>query len=336
MSKNVQGEILGRPKVTHKLSQLRELNLLMILAVLIIILIVTSPYFASWNNIKVVLGSMGTDGIVVIGMTLSLISRGIDLSVGSVMCLSMTVTALLFLAGVNPWIAAIIALCVCASIGGAIGFLVTKIKLSHFIVSLCFMGIARGIVFALSTGTPISLVTALDSAPAFRFLGQGQIGGFIPMVVVIFICIAVVMDIYVRKSSTARLIFYTGSNEKAAAYSGINVNKVTTLTCVACSVFAGIAGIIYVNKFSGVPLTAGVGLEMTAIASAVIGGVSFNGGKGSILGALLGLALMAFVQNAMTRFNVQAFWQDLFRYLIVLGAVVLDGIQQNMARKRVA
>ena len=156
------------------------------------------------------------------------------------------------------------------------------------------------------------------------------------MVVVIFVIIAIIMDFFVRNSSTIRLVFYTGSNEKAAAYSGINVNRVTTLTCVACSVFAGIAGIIYVNRFSGVPLTAGTGMEMTAIASAVIGGVSFNGGKGSILGALLGLALMAFVQNAMTLFNVQAFWQDLIRYLIVLGAVIFDGVQQKMAHRRVA
>jgi ribose/xylose/arabinose/galactoside ABC-type transport system permease subunit len=103
---------------------------------------------------------------------------------------------------------------------------------------------------------------------------------------------------------------------------------------MACSVFAALAGVIYLNKFSGVPLTAGMGMEMTAIASAVIGGVSIYGGKGSIFGAILGLSLMALVQNGMTLFNVPAFWQDLVRYLIVLGAVTFDAVRQNFAMRR--
>ncbi len=332
-TKNI--EVEGKKKSSFaRIAQLREMNLLIILAAIIIILSFTSPYFPKWDNIKVLLGSVSIDGIVVIGMTIILISGGIDLSVGSVMCLGMAICAMLFLGGMSPWMAAVIAMLCCAAIGGAIGFLVTKVKLTHFIVTLCFMGIARGIVLALTTGTPISLVTALESYPEFRFLGQGQVGGLIPMTVIIFVIVVIIMDIIVRKSSMMRLVFYTGSNGKAAAYSGIKVDKVKIMCCVACSCFAGFAGIIYLNKFSGVPMSAGSGLEMTAIASAVIGGVSMMGGKGSVLGAVLGLVLMAIVQNALTLFNVAAFWQDLIRYLIVLGAVVLDAVQQNAALKK--
>jgi ribose transport system permease protein len=314
--------------------QMREINLLVILLVLIVGLSFASPYFAKWANIKVVLGSLSIDGIVVIGMTIILISGGIDLSVGSMMCLSMTIIAKFFLGGMNPWMAALLAVLICAAIGAFMGFLVTYVRLSHFIVSLCFMGIARGVVHTLTTGTPISLVRVLSNAPKFRYLGQGQIGGVMPMTVLIFIVIVIIAEIVVRKSLLMRLVFYTGSNEKAAAYSGINVKRVKVLTCMVCCVFSAIAGVIYVNKFSGVPVTAGTGLEMTAIASAVIGGVSMNGGKGSILGAILGLSLMAVVQDALTLFNVPAFWQELIRYIIVLGAVVIDALRQNIAVRR--
>jgi len=321
---------------TRKLAifQLREINLLVIILAIIIGLSFTSPYFAKWANIKVVLGSLSIDGIVVIGMTIILISGGIDLSVGSMMCLSMTIIAKLFLKGINPWMAAVAAVIICACIGAFMGFLVTRVRLSHFIVSLCFMGITRGIVHTMTTGTPVSLVRVLSEAPKFRYLGQGQIGGILPMTVLLFIIIAIIAEVFVRNSVLMRMVFYTGSNQKAAAYSGINVNWVKVFTCVACSVFSALAGMIYVNKFSGVPITAGQGLEMTAIASAVIGGVSMNGGKGSILGAILGLTLMALVQNALTLFNVPAFWQDLIRYLIVLGAVVIDALRQNIAMRR--
>ena len=314
--------------------QLREINLLMIILALVIGLSFTSPYFAKWANIKVVLGSLSIDGIVVIGMTIILISGGIDLSVGSMLCLSMAIVAKLFLKGINPWFAALCAVCICAGIGLVMGFLVTRIRLSNFIVSLCFMGICRGIVHTMTTGTPISLVKALVDAPMFRYLGQGQIGGILPMTVLLFLIIVILSEAFVRKSLLMRLVFYTGSNAKAAAYSGINVNRVKVFTCMACSVFAALAGVIYVNKFSGVPITAGMGLEMTAIASAVIGGVSMNGGKGSILGAILGLSLMALVQNGMTLFNVPAFWQELIRYIIVLVAVTIDAVRQNIAMRR--
>ncbi|MDR1133140.1 MAG: ABC transporter permease [Synergistaceae bacterium] len=328
------GEVKQKKK--WKVLEMRELNLMLILLVIIIGLSLTNEYFATWANLRVVIGSFSLDGIAVIGMTVILISGGIDLSVGSVMCLSMTICALLIRASVNPWLSAVLALLGCTAVGLAMGLLITKIHLSHFIVTLCFLGIARGIVYALTTGTPISLVGALKDLPSFRFIGQGQVGGIIPMTVIIFLSLAVVSEIFVRKSSLMRLVFYTGSNEKAAAFSGINVDRVKLATCIACSLFAGIEGIVYVNKFSGVPVSAGTGLEMTAIASAVIGGVSMNGGRGSVLGAILGLALMALVQNALTLFAAPPFWQDLIRYLIVLGAVLLDALQKNRAIRRMA
>jgi ribose transport system permease protein len=263
-----------------------------------------------------------------------LIIGGIDLSVGSVLCLSMTICSLLFLGGMNPWLAALVAVAACVLIGLIMGMIVTRLGLSYFIVTLAFMGIARGLVLILSGGTPVSIVAELDAQTLFKSLGQGQFLGIIPMQVVIFLVIALVSDYIVRSSSAMRLVFYTGSNEKAAEYSGINTNKVKILVGMVCSGLCGVAGIIYLTKFSGVPMSAGSGLEMTAISSAVIGGASLTGGRGTVAGSILGLALMAFVTNAMTLFTVPPFWQDFIKYSILLIAVVLDQLQQKAKLRR--
>lgn len=322
-------DLMERTSFWSKMKNLREMNLLVIVLLAGIILAFTSEFFFTWNNIKVVLSSFATDGIVVIGMTIMLIIGGIDLSVGSVMCLSMTICALLFLAGVNPWLAALIAIAACVLIGLIIGVIVTRLGLTYFIVTLAFMGIARGLVLILSGGTPVSIVAELDAQMLFKSLGQGQLFGIIPMQVVIFLVIMLISDYVVRSSSSMRLVFYTGSNEKAAEYSGINTNKVKLIVGMVTSGLCGIAGIIYLTKFSGVPMSAGSGLEMTAISSAVIGGASLTGGRGTVAGSILGLALMALVTNAMTLFTVPPFWQDFIKYTILLIAVVLDQIQQK-------
>jgi len=318
----------------RSLMQMREFMLAIIVIVVFITLSITAPHFLNWQNLRTLLSSMSIDGIIVIGMTILLISGGFDLSVGSVMALSMIVTATLFRNyGINPWISGIIALGVSAVVGWVIGMLVTKVKLTHFIVTLCMMGIARGLVMTIAGGTNISLVSQIASVPSYQFLGTGALFG-LPIQVVIFLVLAIVADFFVRRSKIMRVVFYTGSNRKAAEYSGIRASRVVIGASIVCSVCAGIAGVMYLSRFAGVPLTAGVGLEMAAISACVIGGASLTGGKGSILGSVLGLAFMALVTNAMIMFGVRAHSQELVRFSILLAAVALDQIQQNMAQKR--
>jgi ribose transport system permease protein len=138
----------------------------------------------------------------------------------------------------------------------------------------------------------------------------------------------------VRNSSAMRVVLYTGSNAKAVEYSGINTQRTILTVGIVCSALAGIAGIIYLSKFSGVPMSAGAGLEMTAISAAVIGGASLNGGRGTILGSILGLAVMQLATNALSLYSVSTFWYDFIRFSILLGAVILDQIQQVIAEKR--
>jgi ribose transport system permease protein len=150
-------------------------------------------------------------------MTILLISGGIDLSVGSVTALAMVIAGLLFLNGVNPWLAALIAVAACAWIGAVIGFFVTSVGLHHFIVTLAAMVIARGLCLLGSGGRPLGLFTLPDS---FKWIGIGAIG-VVPVAIVIFLVVVVVFDFLLRRTKAFRLVYYTGSNEKAAAYSGI-------------------------------------------------------------------------------------------------------------------
>jgi len=324
----------GIKGIFKKIMGMREMNLILIIIAFGVFLTTTTPYFATWLNIKVLLSGLSTDALLVIAMTIVLISGGIDLSIGSVMCLTMAVSATMFRGGMNPWLASIVGIIAAIIVGWVQGMLITKIKLSHFIVTLCFMGIARGLVLTISNGTPISLVAPLAATPVFKTIGQGNIFGFIPMQVIIFLILAVISDFMTRKSAPMRQVFYTGSNEKAAAYSGIMVDRVKIAAMMISGLFAGIAGVIYMVKFSGVPMSAGSGAEMTAISSAVIGGCSMNGGRGTIFGAILGLVLMSMVTNAMNLFAVSPTLQDLIRYLILLLAVILDNLQQNALVKR--
>jgi ribose transport system permease protein len=327
--------------ILSRIIGMREFNLFVIIILASIVMGFTSEYFFRWTNLRVLISSMATDGIVVIGMTLILIVGGIDLSVGSVMVFSMTICALLFKSGMNPWFAALIAVVLSAGIGLVMGMLITKLRLTHFIVTLAFMGIMRGLMLILSTGTPVSIVSILDKAPVFKALGQGQLFGKgtafptqLPIQVLIFLVIAIIADYTVRHSSAMRIVFYTGSNPKAAEYSGINTQRVIRTVGVVCSSLAGVAGVIYLAKFSGVPMSAGSGLEMTAISAAVIGGASLIGGRGTILGSILGLALMQLATNALSLYSVSTFWYDFIRFSILLGAVILDQLQMVIAERR--
>ncbi len=301
----------------------REGTLILIIIFICVVMSFASPYFLTWQNIKAMLLSFSTEGIVVVGMTIMLVVGGIDLSVGSVMCLAMVVAGKLFLLGMNPWLASLVALVVSGLIGAIMGLFVTRLGLSYFITSLAFMGIARGACFVITQGTPLSLFTLPKE---FKFVGQGTIYG-VPFVIVIFLVIVLISDYLTRQSTVMRKVFYTGSSEKAAIFSGIKVSKIKIGVTVLCSSLTGLAGIIFMSKFGAATPGFGIGLELTAIAAAVIGGASLTGGVGTVFGSILGIGLLAIVTSSMILLDVSVYWQDLIKGCILLGAVSLDHIR---------
>ncbi|MEH6835871.1 ABC transporter permease [Falsihalocynthiibacter arcticus] len=303
-----------------RMLRMRETGLIGIILVMFVVMSFASPYFLTWINMRAMVMAFAVEGIVVIGMTILLISGGIDLSVGSVTALAMVVAGWLFLAGVDPWVASAIAIAVCTGIGAIMGFFVTRVGLHHFIVSLAVMVIARGVCLLGTGGRPLGLFTL---PPEFKFIGQGSIGP-IPLVIIIFVITVIVFDYLLRRTTLFRKVFYTGSNERAAAYSGIRTKKVVFLTTTLCSALCGVAGIIYMSRFGSAQPTFGLGMELNVIAAAVIGGASLNGGTGSILGAILGVVLLSVVSSSLALLDVSVYWQDIIRGSILLVAVTLD------------
>jgi len=316
-----KAEVAEAVPLWRRMLRMRETGLIIIILALFIGMSFASPYFLTWANIRAMSMAFAVDGLLVIGMTILLISGGIDLSVGSVTALAMVIAGWLFLnAGVDPWIASLISIATCTGIGATMGFFVTRVGLHHFIVSLAVMVIARGACLLGTGGRPLGLYTL---PPEFKFIGQGAIGP-IPIVIIIFFVAVIAFDFMLRRTTMFRRVFYTGSNEKAATYSGINTKKVIFLTTTLCSTLCGIAGIIYMARFGSAQPTFGVGLELTVIAAAVIGGASLNGGSGTILGAILGVILLSVVSSSLALLDVSVYWQDIIRGSILLAAVTID------------
>jgi ribose transport system permease protein len=300
--------------------KMRETGLVLILLVLVIVMTFASEHFMTWTNMRVMAMAFAVEGIVVVGMTILLISGGIDLSVGSVTALAMVIAGWLFLRGVDPWVASVIAIAATVGIGAIMGLLVTRVGLHHFIVSLSVMVIARGLCLLATGGRPLGLYT-LPSG--FKSIGQGSIGP-IPVVIITFVVIVAAFDFILRRTTAGRRVFYTGSNERAATYSGIRTKRVIFSTTTLCSALCGVAGVLYMARFGSAQPTFGIGMELNVIAAAVIGGASLSGGSGTIFGAILGTILLSVVSSSLALLDVSVYWQDIIRGSILLAAVTID------------
>ena len=227
----------------------REGTTIVIIVVLGFVMSLLSPYFLTGDNFRNLFMLFAINGFVAIGMTLVLISGGIDLSVGSVVAFVGVVTGSLFFnAKMNIWMASLIGVAVGTGCGFITGFFVTRIGLSAFITTLGMMQVARGATFVISAAMPIPL----QSMPtAYKFLGRGIIPGVgIPFVIVLFIASAVVFDFLSRRSTGIRRIYYVGSNEKAARFSGVNVNRVRMGVYVLSAALASVAGVLTIARFN--------------------------------------------------------------------------------------
>ena len=316
-------------RVVHGIRGFKESTVILIIILLCIGISVSSPIFFSIDNLKTTAIGLASDGIIGIGMTLSLISGGFDLSVGSVMGLSAVLTALFAGMGINIWLAALLAVVISLIIGLINGILIGKVGLNPFITTLGMMSIARGGVFVLTQGTSLSINNADQS---FRFLGSGNLFG-IPVIAIIFIVLAILGDFMVRKSSPAMKVFYVGSNEKAAILSGINTGKVKLYVYLFTALMASLAGILSLSRFGVATANMGSGSEMRVISAAVIGGAALAGGEGSVFGTVLGVLLLSIINNALVLFNVSVHWQNLIAGTILILAVTIDLLSHKRKNK---
>ena len=298
-----------------------------LLAEVVILTILTSSFggesffestFLSWSNISQVIRALSFIAIMAVGQSLVIITGGIDLSVGSILGLSGVVTAVLINYGFGITASMTTGVAVGMACGFANGFLVTQAKLPPFIATLGLMSIARGLAFAITGGETIR-----NLPDGFLTFGQGAIFG-IPVPIVIMAIVAILAGYYLTSTRWGRYVYAIGGNEEAALFSGVNVNRVKLVVYTLCGMTAGIAGVLFTSRFGVGQSTAGLGYELDVIAAAVIGGISLSGGRGTILGAVIGSLLMGILRNGLVLLNVSAYWQQVAIGLVIVLAVILD------------
>lgn len=312
----------GAASTLKKIVSIKEFTVIAITVILIVFASFASTSFLSSANIKATAIGVCINGIVAIAMAICLISGNFDLSVGSILGLSSIVCVLAANSGMNIWVAAVVGIIVGGVCGLINGILIGYVGLNGFIITLAMMQMARGLVNVLTNGGSVGLNdgTGVD---AFRVLGSGSIGE-IPVIVIIFLICIIVSDILIRKLGVARNLFFVGSNRKTAALSGINVKFVTCLVFTLSGIICGFAGILNASRFGMATQSTGNGIEMTIISGAVVGGVSMAGGKGSVIGAALGIVMMTIISNILVILNVSIHWQDFITGLLLVMAVAFD------------
>ena len=302
---------------------------LIVLAVLGTAMSLQSQFFLSVSNFLNIVLATSTIGILAVGTTLILTSGGLDLSIGSVLGLAGVAGAYLVVELELPWFMAIIgALGAGATAGFVNGTLITRLRIPAFIVTLGMLGIARGLALIIAPnggaiyGLPEPVV----------YLGQGRPLG-IPSPVIILIVLAVIAHYLLAFTRLGRHTLAIGDNESAARATGIPVEKLRRILYTLSGLMAGLAGLVFMARVNAGDPTAGYTYELTAITAAIIGGTSLFGGKGSILGAIIGALIMGVLQNGLNLLAVQSYYQQIAIGAVLILAVYIDQLQTAKEKK---
>ena len=303
------------------------LGMVLLLFALCLAIYSANPRFASDVNLQNLSRQIALLSIFAIGEGIVILSGGIDLSVGSVIGFTgLIVSYLVWMKGVSPLAACLLAFGICIVIGLAHGALITKLKLQPFIVTLCSMLIFRGLARRLTEDDTMGFGNKFVS---FRMLGDGNLFG-IPVPVLILVAVALVAHFFMRYTVYGRYLYAIGRNADAARYSGVKVDRMQTGAYLVCAILAGLAGILYATYTNSVqPASTGQAYELYAIAAAVLGGVSMRGGEGTILGVIVGASIMRVMYNGIILVGISTFWE-----FAVIGTVILIGVVADATVKQ--
>lgn len=308
-----------------------------VLVLMIVMMSIVKPNFRTITNFMNILTQSSIYGILALGMTLVIISKGIDLSVGSILALSAVVAASLGQTSTAtsrlfpnlpemPVIIPILGALAIGTLCGAInGGLIAFTGIPAFIATLGMTTIARGFAYIYTNGKPISTLI-----PGFRFIGQGNILG-VPMPVVIYLVMILITWVLLNNTRFGKRVYAVGGNINAAEVSGVNVKKMLLMIYTYMGLLAGISGVVATARMVSAQPGLAVGYELTAIASTTIGGTSHSGGIGTIWGAVVGALVLSVMRNGMTILGIHSYWQQIVEGLVIIVAVILD--MRKNARK---
>jgi ribose/xylose/arabinose/galactoside ABC-type transport system permease subunit len=309
----------------RRLATLRVSGLIWVLVVMCIAAAIVSDAFLNPFNIINVLRQVALFGIVSIGMTFVILTAGIDLSVGSIVAVTAVVAAMLLDVGTSIPLVLLAGLAIGVAMGAANGLGITLGGIPPFIMTLGMMVMGRGLAMTISGGHPIHF---REEAASFAWLGQGNFLQ-LPVPVWIFAAVAALAWFVLRFTAFGRNVYAVGSNPEAARLSGIDVHRTIFSVYAISGVLSALTALIFVSRLTVGEPVAGAGLELEAIAITVIGGTSLFGGEGTIIGTILGAAIIAVLANILNLFGVSPFTQQ-----IVKGAIIVVAVLFEMQRRR--
>ena len=292
-------------------------GIILVIIVVCIFMNFRSENFLTTNNILNILRQISVYGILACGMAFAMMTGGIDLTVGSIAGVSGAVTALFVTRGTMPLILAMLVSIILGAIIGLItGFVISRTGIPPFIMTLGMQITLRGACYLICEGKPIG-----NLPDSLTVLGLGDIAG-IPVPIFFMLASFIIVGIILSKTSFGRSVYATGGNYQAAFHSGINAKRVVMMAYMISGICAALAGIILTARNASAQPTAGNTFETEAIAACAMGGVSFNGGKGAVVGIFFGALLMGIINNAMNLMYISSYWQQVVKGLIIIASVL--------------
>ncbi|GAB4522441.1 MAG: ABC transporter permease [Anaerolineae bacterium] len=317
----------GLPERLRRIVFAQETGILVVLLLMGAFLSIRTDTFLTSRNLFNVLRAFSWIAISAFGEIMVIITAGIDLSVGSTMALAGLVSAIALTAG-WPVAAGIAAGLLTGIVVGLInGTLIAKAKLPPFIATLGMMSIARGICYGLTNGQPVR-----GLPEGFRFMGQYDLpvgSWLVPFPVIVMVVLAIIVSLFLSRTVWGYHIYALGGNEQATALSGINTGRIKIMVYTLCGLLTAIGGLLMTARLGVAAPTAALGYELDIIAAVVIGGTSLFGGEGTILGVLIGAAIMQVLRNGLVLLGFPAYWQPAAIGLVIIVAIMLDQLRKQ-------
>jgi ribose transport system permease protein len=313
------GDFLG-----NGLTLLKKYVTVLVLLGLVLLFAVIAPNFATPNNLIILLRQVSFTAISAVGIAFVMISGGMDLSIGAQITLTNVLTAILMARmGVPPLIAIVFALALGTLLGTTNGYISILLKVHPLIVTLGTMTIYKGLGYIAANGNSIS-----GLPESFKFLGQGYIGP-IPVPVAIMIAVVLAGSFILNKTYLGRYVFALGGNEEAARLAGVNVSRMKIFVFAICGFFSAITSLLLLSRVFSGQVTTGQGMEFDCMTAAVLGGISFKGGEGTIAGLMTGVLIIGVLNNALQLLSLGDYYQMVVKGLVLLAAVGFDTYQKN-------
>lgn len=310
--------------VWGKVRKIDNLGLYLVFVGIIIFFSIASPYFFTLRNFMDILRQSTFVLVAAMGMTMVILTAGIDLSVGSIIGLSAGVTSVLLINGAPTFVSIIGGLAVGAVCGLINGIIITRLGVTDFITTLAGLSIFRGILFMMTQGVPFQAF----ARPDFSAIGRGNVG-VVPVPIIIALILFIILNYILKRTIFGRYVLATGSNNEASRLAGIRVKNVKTIVYMISGLTAAVSGIMLASRLSSVPPDLGQGYEMSVIAAVVIGGTSLFGGAGSIAGTVIGSLMVAIIGNGLILLNVNPFYQYVINGILIIFAVAINNAKRK-------